>query len=501
MKKLIFLALITSLYLNSPVFSSTELLMRIQDDETEEGIKIRVSIPKVIYDGPAGDGIEIITDDAHKAIVDNNGNFLEYHVDREDNIAPKVVLREFRSLTGQWPPTEAQVIFTKGRKKEESKLPVSNLSWIGLNYISIDGKFTSDVNQYNGYYNFPLKLKDRDGNPIILKTVDKMPFFGSVSTFAAVWSVLNMYEKGLESIRQPNVLKRRGNLSVFPNMTRNQFRDLYPTENYEKFIRNAFYDFRPNNKNKEHVLCFFPIEEGSEAFTSCSSDVVFHETGHYALNILRPDLWASNLRDVSAFHETFGDMTALFTVLSFAELNDRILKKTKGNLHVSSFLSVIGEGVVDRDASQCTTLSITPSCEQHDLSQRLTRALYGTFADYFNALRREPAIPLSTLLMQTANDFKQSFLKATLTSKLSSFIEFGRDLRKEGEPLFQTLVHTNFLRQGIDLTDTLLSQQACRYSGYGNPGTIGCSTEKISKGKKKGYRVSSLSRREHSLHY
>lgn len=160
-------------------------------------------------------------------------------------------------------------------------------------------------------------------------------------------------------------------------------------------------------------------------------------------------------------------MSALFAVLSFSELRIRILERTKGNLHVPSFLSVIGERIVDRDTTNYTKISILPSCEEHDLSERLTRALYGTLADFFNSKRTsENFIPikvknLELCLENVVKLFRLSYLETILASKLTSFIEFGRDFRSKGEPLVQQLVHVNFLRQGIDLTGILLTPQMC----------------------------------------
>ncbi|MBY0500942.1 MAG: hypothetical protein K2P93_02960 [Alphaproteobacteria bacterium] len=435
------------LHLNSIAFcGKTDLLMRAQDDETERGFKLKLTIPKAIEDGPRGDRIEIVPSrPGDRALKDNDGNFMLYSVE---------------SRPGE---------------------PISPIIY-GINRFSHPHRSpgTSEM----------LRIDGRRMN-ITHISVDDTSFFDSVSTFGAVWSVLNMYEKELVNLGNRTTLARltqRGKVRVFPHMTGHQFKILYPDLNYENYRGNAFYDYRPGDENGEHVLCFFPIDTESTSYTSQSSDVVFHESGHYVLQLLRPDLWHSTLRDVQAFHETFGDMTAFFVVLSFPELTEKVLRDTKGNLHVSSFLSVIGEKIVNRDASQCTTLSVLPSCEQHALSERLTRALYGTFADFFNARRMNSTSSLTELLTNTVRDFNQLFLGATIRSPLSSFIEFGRDLRTTGEPLFQYLVHTNFLRQGIDLTDNLLSPQICALhreaTDSDSSKTIGCSTGKIIVKKK-----------------
>ncbi|MBX9786979.1 MAG: hypothetical protein K2Y08_06545 [Alphaproteobacteria bacterium] len=424
MKKIILFNLISLLYLNLSA-NSTDLLIRAQDDETEGGLKLKISIPKAIESGPKGDDIEVVTSspgNREKAIKDNDGNFMLYSVDAGTNI----LIREInsRSLPRRSPGKSEIVIVDKIRR---------NVKHLG---------------------------------------VDETSFFDSVAVFGTVWSVLNMYENDV-----PGLKERRGNIRVYPHMTPSLFSELYPGLNYDDFRSNAFYD-----SSKGHVLCFFPIASDESKYTSQSFDVVAHETGHYVLHVLRPTLLQSSLSDVKAFHESFGDVTALFSVLSFAPLRQKVLDETGGNLHKSSFLSVIGEKIVDRNAAQCTDISVLPSCEEHDLSERLTRALYGTLADFFNVERgryaeRSPRLEL--LLKNTVDTFRGSFLRATQKSKLGSFVDFGMDLMREELP--DNLVFTNFLRQQIDLTNPLSLQQICLKEDEDQSTLLGCSTGRLKK--------------------
>ncbi|MBY0293511.1 MAG: hypothetical protein K2W92_09545 [Alphaproteobacteria bacterium] len=425
MKKSIFLCLISLFYLNfSALCIKTELLIRAQDDETVGGLKLRISIPKDIQDGPAGENIEVITNNRKDfAIKDNDDNFILYSVDAKTNtLIPSI---NNRSYPHRFPGDSEQIIVS-GRRKD--------IKHIG---------------------------------------VDQTAFFDSVSTFGTIWSVLNMYENDL-----PGLALKRGKIRVYPHMTPSLFSELYPELKYDDFKNNAFYDNR-----RGHVLCFFPVSSENSKYTSQYFDIVAHETGHYVLNVLRPDLWQSPSSDRKAFHESFGDVTALFSVLSFSELRQKVLEKTEGNLHKSSFLSIIGEKIVDRDASQCTDLSVLPSCEQHDLSERLTRAIYGTLADFFNVERGRHAInPLSLdlLLKNTTDTVRKSFLRATRSSELASFIDFGRSLREEGR-LPWDLVHSNFLRQQIDLTNPLSLPQICLKEDKDQSTLLGCSTGRLQK--------------------
>ena len=72
---------------------------------------------------------------------------------------------------------------------------------------------------------------------------------------------------------------------------------------------NAFYD--------RSSLSFFHHAIDSQTFFSgASTDVVSHESGHAFLDTLRPELFGTNITEHGAFHEAFGDCTALLTALS-----------------------------------------------------------------------------------------------------------------------------------------------------------------------------------------
>ncbi|MBX9621045.1 MAG: hypothetical protein K2X28_03295 [Alphaproteobacteria bacterium] len=435
MKKIILFNLISLFYLNfSTSAMTTDLLIRAQDDETEGGQRLRIRIPKPIQDGPKGDDIEVVTSNREKAIKDNDGNFMLYSVDAGTNtLIPEI---NSRSLPRRSPGKSEIVIVDKMRR-----------------------------------------------NVTHLRVTDTY-FFDSVSTFGTVWSVLNMYE-----IDIPELKKARGKIRVYPHMTPSLFSELYPGEKYEKYRSNAFYD-----NSRGHVLCFFPVDAKGSRYTSQSFDVVAHETGHYILHVLRPDLWQSASSDVRAFHETFGDVTALFSVLSFAPLRQKVLEETGENLHKASFLSVIGEKIVDRDAARCTDLSALPSCEEHDLSERLTRALYGTLADFFDITRglHGRSAGLDLVLKETVDTFRKSFLSATRSSKLTSFVDFGRSLMGERN-LPQHLVLINFSRQQIDLTNPLSLQQICLKEDEDQSTLLKCSTGRLPKPVDLGLRFSHLS--------
>lgn len=121
--------------------------------------------------------------------------------------------------------------------------------------------------------------------------------------------------------RQPiDRWKATNKLNVFPHA--GQDYNAY----YDRTSLRFFYGY--NSKRKR------------ACFTCASSDVVCHELGHALLDCLRPDLWDIPLIEVGAFHESFGDMHAFLTLLSY----DNIVKNLSDcDLYSSNFASKFAE--------------------------------------------------------------------------------------------------------------------------------------------------------------
>ena len=99
---------------------------------------------------------------------------------------------------------------------------------------------------------------------------------------------------------------------------------------------NAYYDRK--------TLSFYPGEvKGKTIHTADSPDVVAHECGHAILDALRPDLWDAALDEVAAFHEAFGDITAILSSMQLDTVSEAVVKETGGLLYQSSSISRIAE--------------------------------------------------------------------------------------------------------------------------------------------------------------
>jgi hypothetical protein len=100
---------------------------------------------------------------------------------------------------------------------------------------------------------------------------------------------------------------------------------------------NAFYD--------RQALNFFhgPDGKGGAVFSGESPDIICHELGHGILDSLRPELFNAASLEAPAFHESFGDMSAILTALQGSELGTAVLTQTGGHLDRNSDLSRLAE--------------------------------------------------------------------------------------------------------------------------------------------------------------
>lgn len=97
---------------------------------------------------------------------------------------------------------------------------------------------------------------------------------------------------------------------------------------------NAYYD-----RSSLKFFYFSDPVRKKNIFACDSRSVVTHEFGHALLDILRPDLWSLAAAEVWAFHEAFGDITALISNLQYSQLIDKALADTNNDLTKSNVLT------------------------------------------------------------------------------------------------------------------------------------------------------------------
>src|SRR5246500_2697910 len=95
---------------------------------------------------------------------------------------------------------------------------------------------------------------------------------------------------------------------------------------------NAFYD-------REGLKFFHGSAAGRTVFSGESPDIVCHELGHALLDSFKPQLFDAASIEVAAFHESFGDMSAILSALQLSSVREGALAGTGGVLRRSPGLS------------------------------------------------------------------------------------------------------------------------------------------------------------------
>jgi len=101
---------------------------------------------------------------------------------------------------------------------------------------------------------------------------------------------------------------------------------------------NAYYD-------RASISFFHQKVSGTTYFSGASTDVVSHEAGHGFLDAIRPDFWDSNLFEVNALHEAFGDCIAILTALLDKVTRTAVLAKISTQNEVEATAEELSKGI------------------------------------------------------------------------------------------------------------------------------------------------------------
>lgn len=201
---------------------------------------------------------------------------------------------------------------------------------------------------------------------------------------------------------------------------------------------NAYYD--------RNVLRFFYNEDkkaGKIVFTCESSDVVSHELGHGILDALRPDLWNTASMEIFAFHEAFGDIMAMCSVMEHHVTIEHMLKETDGDLSKSNIVSRIAEELGQALWNATNGASGGKDClrnavnghnyvdpntlgqygplknEPHSFSQVFTGAWYDSFVTAYSLLRIQGLEPKEAVV-RARDGLMAILLEATIHADSTS---------------------------------------------------------------------------------
>jgi len=160
---------------------------------------------------------------------------------------------------------------------------------------------------------------------------------------------------------------------------------------------NAYYDRR--------ALNFFhgPSPSGT-VYSGESPDIVCHEMGHAILDAIKPQLWGAASHEAAAFHESFGDMSAILSALQLQSLRSAILHDTGGHLYQSSRLSRLAEQLGTAIRAQAPD-AVNPDCLRNAVNSF-------TYQDPINLPQMAPAAQLSSEPHSFSRVFTGAFFEA-----------------------------------------------------------------------------------------
>lgn len=202
---------------------------------------------------------------------------------------------------------------------------------------------------------------------------------------------------------------------------------------------NAYYDRK--------ALKFFHADTPyGTVYSGESPDIVCHELGHAVLDRIKPNLWGAASHEASAFHEAFGDISAILCGLQLPEMRRHILAETGGRLYQSSQLSrlamQLGAAIrlirpqdVDQDCLRNVVNSFTYfdpvelphhapaaqlSSEAHSFSRVFSGAFFEAVAGLLSVNAKKPDSPTEAELERTSTLSAQLLVAAIRNAPIVS---------------------------------------------------------------------------------
>jgi len=227
---------------------------------------------------------------------------------------------------------------------------------------------------------------DADGNFVYSKDQNKK--FDYSSVFATVRLTMNMCRDDLTFLLSKDP-KNKLLSNTITHWDSRSYGKLYLTAE-AGMDANAFYN--RNDQTRELKFFTFPDDNGTLIHSCRSSEIVAHEAGHSILDILHPEYFSTDSLETGAFHEAYGDLTAMFWTLYQPKLCSLLVSKTSGDLHQreGNFLAAVAEQFgsalgmpngLRNDDDNVTLQQVEP--EVHAVSSVFTGAMYDIFASAY----------------------------------------------------------------------------------------------------------------------
>jgi hypothetical protein len=236
-------------------------------------------------------------------------------------------------------------------------------------------------------WNEPANAFTFEGQPLTQENANLLQFH-QVNVWAILQRALAFFEEGNGLGRRIPWAFEGNRLIVVPHAGHGQ---------------NAYYD----RMSKSLQFYYFPNGDKT-VYTCLSTDIVSHEFGHAVLDGVRPFYNESSSPQTAAFHEFFGDLSAILLTLRNNTLRNQLAERTGGKIKNANTLSSIAEEFGDaiegrpylRSATNTDTLlTVSPDAGPHRLSQVLTGAMFDILiriADQYQSAPADATAPAKT---------------------------------------------------------------------------------------------------------
>jgi len=241
---------------------------------------------------------------------------------------------------------------------------------------------------------------------------------------------------------------------------------------------NAFYT-RGGFGDDPGLHFFHDTVAGRTFYSGESPDVACHEMGHAVLDAIQPQLFDAQTIEAAAFHESFGDMSAILSGLQVPSFRQEVIGETAGTLNRSSRLSRLAEQLgaairvqhpdaVDPDCLRNAANSffyrdpqglppVAPasqlSSEPHSFSRVFTAAFLDALAGIFKA---QASSPTADDLLQASGDVGRILVAGILDAPVvpDYFSQVAAHMVSVGESApfngkYRDLLKSAFVRRGI----------------------------------------------------
>ncbi len=272
--------------------------------------------------------------------------------------------------------------------------------------------------------------------------------FDAVHTFAVVRQVLTMYRRALNrnQVTQNFDWQWGGHAPI----------DVFPRAGIDA---NAYY-----SRGLKSLRFFYFHPGGNEAlplvYTCRSFDIVAHEVGHAVLDSMRPGYWDSWHPQTGGLHESFGDITAILTMLAQMDQCEAIVAHSKGDLHAKTFFSAVAEQFGEalygrttglRNADNDLKLSEV-SNQVHAISQVFTGAFYDILADIFEDYHKPDQYDQAETLFRVGKHMTSLIILALLQGpeQNATYKDIAQKMI-EIEPVakWKEFIHNQFARREV----------------------------------------------------